>query len=79
VRGEDVDLAERRVAPAGSYATVIQEGADFVAAFLHDLKPLAVDGSRFAATLMEPCVNCGIVLGGAVESEQLAFIGAGSQ
>ena len=51
----------------------MQELPDFVAAFSHDLKPLARDGSQFTLMRFHPRMDGGIALDSAVESQQFGF------
>ena len=70
VRGEYIDVAEGHIAQTCNGATVMEEFPDFVAAFSHDLKPLARDGSQFTLMRFHPRMDGGIALDSAVESQQ---------
>jgi hypothetical protein len=48
----------------------MQKLPDFVPALSHHLKPLMRDGSQFTCMLFHPCVDGGIPLDSAVESQQ---------
>lgn len=48
VRREYVDVAERRISQTRNWAAVVQELADFVAAFSHHRKPLLRNRSQSA-------------------------------
>lgn len=69
VRMEGVDIGEGGVAEAGNGAAVMQEFADFVAAFPQGFKPVAGEGSEFGGMLFHPRVDGGVMQGGAVETQ----------
>jgi predicted ester cyclase len=73
VRGEDIDIAERRVAQTCNRTTVMQKLSDFVPALSHHLEPLLRDGSQFTCMLFHPRIDGGIPLDAAVESQQFRF------
>src|SRR5579872_3556440 len=73
VGGEYIYVGEGRVSQTGDRTAVMQKLADFVAAFSHDLKPVARDGSQFAGVVFQPRVDGGIALDSAVESQQIRF------
>src|SRR6185436_11893359 len=70
MRTEYIDVAERRVSQTCNWTAVLHELPDFVPAFSHQLKPLMCDGSQFTSMLFHPCINGGIPLDSAVESQQ---------
>src|SRR5437868_9288766 len=70
VRGEYIDVAEGRIAQTRNRTAVMQKLPDFVPAFSHHLKPLMRDGSQFTCALSHPCIDGGIPLDSAVESQQ---------
>jgi hypothetical protein len=75
VRSENIDGGEGRISETCDGTAVVQELADFVAAFSHYLKPLMRDGPQFTTMLFHPRVDGGIPYDGAVESQQLRFHG----
>src|SRR5271165_2684946 len=68
-----MDVAEGRIAQTGNRAAVMQKLPDFVPAFSHHLKPLMRDGSQFTGMLFHPCIDGGIPLDSAIESQQFRF------
>jgi len=70
VRVEYIDIAERRISQTGNRTAVMQKLPDFVPAISHRLKPLMRDGSQFTGMLSHPCIDGGIPLDSAVESQQ---------
>src|SRR6266705_2094486 len=70
VRGEYIDVAEGRISQTCNRTAVMQELPDFVPALPHRLKPLMRDGSQFTGMLFHPCIDGGIPLNSAVESQQ---------
>ena len=75
VRGEDIDVAECRIAQTCGRAAVMEDFADFVAAVAHDLKPLAREAAQFAAMVVHPRFDGGIALDSAVEAQKVRFHG----
>jgi hypothetical protein len=71
VRGEYIDVAERRISQTYNRAAVMQNLPDFVPAFSHHLKPLMRDGSQFTCMLFHPRIDGGSPLDSAVESQQI--------
>src|SRR5712692_2585744 len=70
VRSEYIDVAEGRISQTCNRTAVMQKLPDFVPAFSHHLKPLMRDGSQSTCMLFHPCIDGGIPLDGAVESQQ---------
>src|ERR1700716_3446001 len=70
VRTEYIDVAEGRISQTCNRAAVMQNLADFVAAFSHPLKPPIRDGSQFSCMLFHPRIDRGVSLDSAVESQQ---------
>src|SRR5207237_6278183 len=70
VRGEYIDIAERRISQTCNRIAVMQKLPDFVPALSHHLKPLMCDGSQFTCMLFHPSIDGGIPLDSAVESQQ---------
>src|ERR1700693_3879738 len=73
VRSENIDVAERHISQTCIRTAVMQDLPDFVPAFSHHLKPLLRDGSQFTSMPCHPCIDSGITLDGAVESQQFRF------
>src|ERR1700722_4990043 len=73
MRTEYVDVAEGHISQTYYRAAVMQNLADFVAAFPHYLKPLMSYGSQLTSMLFQPRIDGGIPLDGAVESQQFRF------
>src|SRR5438445_13208566 len=71
VRGEYIDVAERRVTQTYNRTAVMQKLPDFVPALSHHLKPPMRDGSQFTCTLFHPRIDGGSPLDSAVESQQI--------
>lgn len=71
VRSEYIDGGEGHIAQACNRATVMQDLADFIATFPHDLKPLPGDHSQFIFMRVHPRIDSGIAFNGTVESQQL--------
>src|SRR5260370_9680098 len=71
VRGEYIDVAERRVTQTYNRTAVMQKLPDLVPALSHHLKPPMRDGSQFTRTLFHPRIDGGIPLNTAVESPQV--------
>src|SRR5487761_258369 len=72
VRGEYIDVAEGRISQTCNRTAVMQKLPDFVTAFSHHLKPLTRDGSQFTCMPFHPCIDGGIPLDRAVESQQFS-------
>src|ERR1700693_927864 len=72
VRGEYIDIAERRISQTRNRTAVMQELPDFVPALSHHFKPLMRDGSQFTCMLFHPRVDGGIPLDRAIESQQFS-------
>src|SRR5713101_7862526 len=70
VRGEYIDVAERRVTQTYNRIAVMQKLPDLVPALSHHLKPLMRDGTQFTCMLFHPRIDGGIPLDSAVESQQ---------
>src|SRR5437588_12173429 len=70
VRSEYIDVAEGRISQTCNRTAVMQKLPDFVPAFSHHLKPLMRYGSQFTCALSHPCIDGGIPLDSAVESQQ---------
>jgi len=66
VRGEYIDVAEGHISQTCDRTAIMQELADFVAAFSHYLEPLMGDRSQFAGVVFHPGIDSGIALDGAV-------------
>src|SRR5205085_12003284 len=64
------DVAEGRISKTCNRTAVMQQLADLVPAFPHHLKPPMCDGSQFTCMLFHPCIDGGIPLDSAVESQQ---------
>src|SRR5205809_7799661 len=73
VRREYIDVAEGRISQTCHRTAVMQKFPDFVPAFSHHLKPLMRDGSQSTCMLFHPCIDGGIALDSAVESQQFRF------
>src|SRR5687767_12988915 len=71
VCGEHIDVAEGRIPQTGNRTTVMQEFPHFVPAFSHHLKPLMRNSAQFTCMIVDPVVDGGIPLDGAVESKQV--------
>jgi hypothetical protein len=71
VRGEYVDVAERRIAQAGHRAAVMQQLPHLVSASAHRLKPLPREVAQCASMRIHPRIDGGIALPSTVESQQL--------
>jgi len=71
VRSEYIDVAERRIAYACNRTYVMQELADFIAAFAHRLKPHLSDGAQFSSMLPHPGIDGGIAFDSTAKSQQL--------
>ena len=69
VRSENIDVAEGRVSETCNWAAIMEELADFVAAFSHHVKPFMRDVSQFTGMVFHPCVDGRIAFDGAVESK----------
>src|SRR5215469_11905947 len=54
VRGENIDVAERRISQTGNRTAVMQKLPDFVPAFSHHLKPVMLDGGIPFDRAVEP-------------------------
>src|SRR5215469_927876 len=70
VRGENIDVAERRISQTGNRTAVMQKLPDFVPAFSHHLKPVMRDGSQLAGMFFHPRVDGGIPLDSAIEPQE---------
>ncbi len=68
VRGECIDIAERRISQTGNRTAVMQKLPDFVPALSHHLEPLMREVSQFTRMLFHPRIDGGIPLDSAVES-----------
>src|SRR5215472_9131243 len=73
MRREYIDVAEGRISQTCNRTAVMQKLPDFVPAFSHDRKPLMRNGSQFTCMLFHPCIDGGIPLDSAVESQQFRF------
>src|SRR6267378_2094978 len=73
VRGEYIHIAEGRISQTCNWTAVMQKLPDFVSALSHHLKPLTRDGSQFTCVRFHPCIDGGIPLDSAIESQQLCF------
>src|SRR5450631_179577 len=73
VGSEYINVAEGRISQTCNRAAIMQKLPDFVPAFSHHLKPLTRDGCQFTWMLFHPCINGGIPLDSAVESQQFHF------
>src|SRR5260370_30254880 len=71
VRGEYIDVAERRVTQTYNRTAVMQKLPDLVAALSHHLKPPMRDGSQFTCTLFHPRIDGGRPPDSAVKSQQI--------
>src|SRR5215469_3804616 len=65
-----VDVAEGRISQTCNRTAVMQKLPDFVSGFSHHFEPLLRDGSQSTCMLLHPCVDGGIALDCAVESQQ---------
>src|SRR5215469_5249333 len=70
VRGENIDVAERRISQTGNRTAVMQKLPDFVPAFSHHLKPVMRDGAQFSGMFFHPRVDGGIPFDRAVEPQE---------
>src|ERR1700690_431480 len=70
VRGKYIHIAEWRISQTCNRTAVMQKLPDFVPALSHHLKPAMRDGSQFTCMLFHPRIDGGILLDGAVESQQ---------
>src|SRR5438128_9707739 len=70
VRGEYIDIAERRISQTCNRTAVMQKLPDFVPALSHHLKPLMRDDSQFTCMLPHPRIDGGLPLDSAIESQQ---------
>src|SRR5437773_370230 len=70
VRGEYIHVAEGRISQTRNRTAVMQKLPDFVPAISHHLKPLMRNGAEFTCMLFHPCIDRGIPLHSAVESQQ---------
>src|ERR1700756_4890795 len=70
VRSEYIDVAEGRISQTRNRTAVMQKLPDFVPAFSHHLKPLMRDFSQIPCMLFHPCIDGGVPLDSAVESQQ---------
>lgn len=73
VGGEDVDVGEGCVAEAGDGAAVMEDLADFIAAFAHDGEPMLGDVAEFAGVALHPGFDGGVTLESAVEAKERFF------
>lgn len=73
-RSEDIDVGERSVAQACNRTAVMQDFADFVAAFAHRFKPVVRDGSQFTLMLFHPGVDRGIAFEDAIQAQDLVVV-----
>src|SRR5437762_11497084 len=70
VRSEYIDVAEGRISQTCNRTAVMQKLSNFVPAFSHHLKPVTRNGSQFTGVLLQPCIDGGIPLDSAIESQQ---------
>ena len=71
VRGEDVDVAERRVSQTSHRTAIVQKLPHFIAAFSHRFEPRLRDGSQFNWMLSHPGIDGRVALDRAIEPQQI--------
>src|SRR5262249_8612715 len=71
VRREYIDVTEGRIPQTCNRTAIMQKLPDFVPALSHDLEPLKRNGAQFTLMLLHPCIDGGIPLDSAVESQQI--------